>query len=99
MKTTLTVVFVIVAALFLGGFVGHEIGFPDKTKMVEQRERLLKLVQEYSDILIKTEKMTVKYNNVISTLQMLSTACCDAAEKALNERDACKKVNVKKRSH
>jgi hypothetical protein len=90
MKTALTFVFVIISCLLFGNLVGYKIGFSDKTKMVEQRERLLKLVQEYADLLTKTEKAAAECNDAVGTLRTLGTACCDAAEKALNERDACK---------
>jgi hypothetical protein len=97
MKTTLTLVFVVVASLLFGNLVGYKIGFSDKTKMVEQRERLLKLVQEHANMLTKMEKAAAECNSAVATLRMLGVACCDTAEKALNERDAYRKTNGKKR--
>lgn len=91
MKTALTYVFVIVGCLWFGGLVGHEIGYSGRAKMVEQRDRLLKLTQEYADLQTKTEGELARCQEADGVLRALGTACCDAAEKALEERDACRK--------
>lgn len=91
MKTTLTYIFVIISCLLFGGLIGYKIGFPNKAELTSQRDRLLKTAEEYADLQTKTEQALDKCQDKEATLRMLGQACCDAAVKALDERDACRK--------
>ncbi len=91
MKTALTYLFVIISCLLFGGLVGYKIGFPNKAEMVQRRDRLLKTAEEYADLQTKTEQALDKCQDEGTGLRMIGQACCDAAVKALDERDACRK--------
>jgi len=98
MKTVLTFVFVIVSCLLFGGLVGHEIGYSGRAKLVVQRDKSLKLAEEYEGLLRTAEGAALKCLGELRTLHTLAIGCCEAAEKALNDLDSCKgKADGKKR--
>jgi hypothetical protein len=93
----LTYIFIIVSCLLFGGLAGHEIGYSGRAKLVAQRDKSLKLAEEYKALMDRTEQAALKCIDQIITLRTLGESCCDAAERALNERDACRKEHGNKR--
>jgi len=97
MKTALTFIFVIVSCLLFGGLVGHEIGYSGRAKLVVQRDKSLKLAEEYEGLLRRAEGAALKCLDNLRTAQVTAIQCCEAAEKILDQRDTCRKTNGKKR--
>jgi len=82
MRTGLTCVFIALSCLLFGGLVGHRIGFPGRAKLTAQRDKSLKLAEEYKDLLDRAEKAATACVEQVSTLRILGTACCEAAQKS-----------------
>lgn len=91
MKTTLTYIFVAVSCLLFGGLVGSEMGRSGRTRVEAQRDKAIGLTEKCVGQLNDLERLALKCVGELRSVGKNATQCCDAAEKALDERDACRK--------
>jgi len=97
-EVVLTFVFVIVASLLFGGLVGRRIGESGNGRLIVQRDKALRLAEEFKGLLDATEKNSRKCSKQLDSLYNVAMGCCSEVERALRERDACdKKVDGKER--
>lgn len=97
MGTALTYAFVVISCLLLGGLVGSEIGRFGKARIEAQRDKSLRLAGECGDLLDRAEKAAMECSGQMATLRTIGNTCCDAARRALDERDACRRGHGGKR--
>lgn len=95
MKTALTLVFVAVACLVAGALAAHigaTANFGNRLGRVEaQRDKAIGLTEKCVGQLNDLERVALECIGKLRAAGKDAVQCCDAAEKALDERDACRK--------
>jgi hypothetical protein len=89
MKPILTFIFVVTTCLLCGGLIGYAIGNDGQDKLIEQRDKTLKLVDVLKGLQDKTEKVALKCYDEYLNLRSVARKCCNAATQTLDQLDLC----------